>query len=174
MNRQQKEAVVSDFKDMFARSQASFLVNYKGLNVQDMITLRNTLRERGGTLKITKARLMKIAADGIEGIDEFKDNFKDQVGLVFAFDEVAPVAKQLVGFTKEHNTLQIISGFFESKILRKEDVIFFASLPSKDVLLAQLLGVLQAPITGLARVLNAPLQQLASALDQIAKKKEQG
>ena len=172
MNRQQKEAAVTDFKDMFSRSQASFLVNYKGLNVQDMISLRNLVRENGGKLKITKARLMKIAADGVEGSGEFKDKFKDQVGLVFAFEEVAPVAKQLVEFAKEHNSLRVVSGFYESKVLSMEEVEFFASLPSREVLLSQLLGVLQAPISGLARVLNAPMQSLVRALDQIAKKGE--
>ena len=170
MNRQQKEAVVADFKDMLSQSQASFIVNYKGLDVSGMISLRRKLRESGGKLKVTKARLMKVAAEGIDGIDHFKDDFKDQIGIVFALDEVAPIAKQLVEFAKRNKNLEVVSGFSESKVLSKSEVEFFASLPSREVLLAQLLGVLQAPITGLARVINAPMQQLVSVLDAIAKK----
>ena len=173
MNRQQKESVIKDFKDFFSQSQAAFVVNYRGLNVRDMISLRRKLRVQGGRLKVAKARLMKIAADGIDGIDTFKDDFKDQIGMVFALEEVAPIAKELVEFSKTNEALQVISGFSESKVLSKSEVEFFASLPSREVLLSQLAGTLQAPIAGLARVLNAPVEYLARALDQVAKKLEQ-
>ena len=73
---------------MLSASQAAFLVGYKGLSVAQIQTLRNDLREVGGNLKVTKARLMKIAAQNIQGIESFRDNFKDQVGLVFAQEEV--------------------------------------------------------------------------------------
>jgi len=170
MKRQEKEAVIADFRDMFVKSQASFLVNYRGLNVKDMVELRRALRENGGRLKITKARLMKIACEGIEGIEPFKENLKDQIGLVFAKEEVPVVAKQIVEFSKGHKALQVVSGFYESKVLSKQEVEFFASLPSKDVLLGQLAGTLQAPIAGLARVLMASMQQLVYALSEVAKK----
>lgn len=174
MNRQQKEAVVAEFKDMLNSSDAAFLVQYKGLNVQDMISLRRALRETGGKLKVTKARLMKIAAEGIEGIDPFKEQFKEQIGLVFAEGDVSAVAKQVVTFAKDHKALQVVSGFYESKVLSRDEVEFFASLPSRDVLLSQLARALQGPIAGFARVLNAPIEGLARALNQVAKKKEGG
>lgn len=173
MNRQQKEAVVADFKEMLSTAQATFLVRYRGLNVTDMSSLRGVLRENGARLKVTKARLMKLAAEGIDGIDLFKDDFKDQIGLVFALDQAPPVAKQLVEFAKAHKALQIISGFFESKILAKEEVEFFASIPSREVLLAQLAGTLQAPVGNLAGVLNALVLQLLYALKQVAESKAQ-
>lgn len=171
MNRQQKEEIVADFKDMLSKAEASFVVNYRGLEVSDISGLRGMLRKNGGTLKVTKARLMKIAAEGIDGIEPFKENFKDQIGLVFAFEEVAPVAKCLVDFSKDHDALQIVSGFCESKMLSSQDVDFFASLPSRDVLIGQLAGALQAPITNLARVLIMPVQQLATVLQKVAESK---
>jgi len=171
MNRQQKEAVVADFKKMFTSSQATFLVRYQGLTVADMLSLRRALRESGGRLKITKARLMKLAAQGIEGIEPFKDNFKDQIGLVFALDQAPSVAKQLYRFAKEHEALQILSGFFESKCLAKEEVEFLASIPSREVLLAQLASVLQAPVAGLASVMQALILQLLYALKAVAAEK---
>lgn len=172
MNRQQKEAVVAEFKEMFSTSQATFLVRYRGLNVHDMYSLRKGLRENGGRLKVTKARLMKIAANDVDGIDSFRDNFQDQVGLVFALDEAPPVAKQLVEFAKNHEALEVLSGFFESKMLSKADVELFASIPPREVLIGQLAGTLQAPISQFARVLNQLVVQLLYALKAVAEKKE--
>jgi large subunit ribosomal protein L10 len=174
MNRQQKESVVSDFKNMLESSSAAFLVCYRGLDVKSMLALRRALRENGGRLKIAKARLMKRAAQGIEGIDDFSRSFKDQVGLVFAAQEPSPVAKQLVDFSKDHESLKIISGFFESKFLSEEQVKFFASIPSKDVLLAQLACAMKSPITGFAQQLNTIVVGLLYALKQVAEKKERG
>ena len=171
MNRQQKEAIIADFKNMLTTAPGSFLVVYRGLNVKDVTTLRGMLREKGGQLKITKARLMKRAAEGIDGIDSFKENFKDQIGIVFAKEEVPPVAKQLIEFSKDHKALQILAGFFESKTLTRDEVEFFASLPSREVLFAQLAGALQSPASNLARAIAAPMQQLAYGLKQLAEKK---
>ena len=170
MNRQQKEAVVASFKELFTNSQASFLVRYKGLDVKGMSDLRTKLRENGGELKVTKARLMKLAAEGIEGIDAFKDEFKEQVALVFAYGEVPTVAKQVVEFSKENKALEVLSGFFESKVLSSEEVMYFATLPSREVLLAQVASLLQAPASNLARALTSPMQQLASGLKQLSER----
>jgi large subunit ribosomal protein L10 len=174
MNRQQKESVVSDFKDMLSSANATFLVCYRGLKVKDMSDLRRSLRDNGGKLKVTKARLMKRAAEGIEGVDTFKEDFKDQIGLVFAMEEAPPVAKALVDFSKDNEALKVISGFFESKMLTSDEVKFFASIPSREVLLAQLAGTLQAPIAGLARQLNMLVVQLLYALKAVAEKKDRG
>jgi len=173
MNRQQKEAVVADFKQMIEQAEASFLVNYRGLTVKDISSLRSDLRQSGASLKVAKARLMKIAAQDVEGIDKFKDNFKNQVGLVFAKQEVTSVAKHLVDFAKKQKDLEILSGFFESKVLSRQEVEFLASLPSKEVLLSQLVGTLQAPIRNFAQVLQMLITRLAYALKQVSEKKEQ-
>lgn len=174
MNRQQKEAVVADFKQMLEQAEASFLVSYRGLTVKDISSLRSDLRQSGARLKVAKARLMKIAAQDIEGIDGFKDNFKDQVGLVFAKREAPAVAKHLINFAQKQKALQVLSGFFESKVLSQQEIEFLASLPSKEVLRAQLAGTLQAPISNFAQVLQMLITRLAYALKQVSEKKEQG
>lgn len=171
MNRQQKEAVVTDFKNLFSESQAAFLVGYKGMSVGQMQSLRCDLRDVGSLLRVTKARLMKIAAKDIEGIDAFVDQFKDQVALVFVQDDASPAAKALVKFTKNGVPLKIVSGFFESKVMSKEEVDFLASLPPRDILLAQVVGTIQAPISGLARLLNMMILRLLYCLKEIEGKK---
>ncbi len=171
MNRQQKEAAVTDFRSLFSGAKAAFLVGYKGLTVSQMQALRRDLRSVDSLLKITKARLMKIAAKDVEGIDGFVDQFKDQVGLVFSNNEVPPTAKKLVEFTKNGVPLTILAGFFESKVLSGNEIDFLASLPAKDVLLAQVVGTIQAPISGLARLLNMMVIRLLYCLKEIEGKK---
>jgi large subunit ribosomal protein L10 len=161
MNRQHKEAVVTELKDMFAKANASFLVEYKGVSVTQLQSLRRQLREQRGFLKITKARLMKRATEDMEAIDGFRQNFREQIGLVFALDEAPGVAKKIVDFSKENESLKVVAGFFESQVMSKEEVIALASIPSREVLLAQLVGVLQAP-----------LSQFAACINQLKEKKE--
>jgi large subunit ribosomal protein L10 len=173
MNRQEKKQAVTELKGSFERSQAAFLVNYQGLSVSQMQTLRRSLREKDASLVVSKARLMKIAAEGIEGIEEFRSALKQQVGLVFANGEVPPIAKQLVEFSKKNKALGVISGFFESKALDSAEVVFLATIPPREVLLSQLVGTLQAPISGFARVLQAPLASLLYALKRVSEKTEQ-
>ena len=174
MNRQQKEAVITDLKSLFSESNAAFVVNYKGLSVAQVKKLRRSLREGDALMRVAKARLMKIAVDGIDGADEFKNKFQNQVGLVFANGEVPVVAKQLVEFSKENESLSIVSGFFESSVLTEQQISVLASLPSREELIARLAGTLNAPIVGLARVMQTIILQLPYALKQVSEKKEQG
>jgi large subunit ribosomal protein L10 len=170
MNRQQKEAVVKEINEQIKESGASFFVGYQGLPVSQLQGLRGQLRQVDGVFKVAKARLMKLAAKDVEGIDAFTADFNDQVGLVFAKGEVPSVAKELVKFSKDNGQLSIISGFFESKAMSFDQIDYLASLPSRDVLLGRLAGTLQAPAGNLARLLNQMVVRLVYALDQIAKK----
>ncbi|MCK4264751.1 50S ribosomal protein L10 [Candidatus Babeliales bacterium] len=172
MNREQKEVLISDLKDMFSQSQAAFLVNYKGLTVGQMQELRRKLRKQDAFLKIAKARLMRLAAADVEGADNFSNEFKDQVGLVFALKEAPATAKEIVNFSKDNEELGILAGFFESKFVSKGDVAVLASVPSREILLAQLARAMQSPVAGFATVLNMVILKLLYALQEVAKKKE--
>jgi large subunit ribosomal protein L10 len=170
MNRQEKELVVSDIRDALSNAQAAFLVDYKGLNVEQLQSLRKELRNASGSLKITKARLMKIAAQDVKGSESFAETFKDQVGLVFAKADVSTVAKKIADFSKENDALKIVSGFFESKLMSKDQVLALASLPSRDVLLAMLARTLNAPATNLTRLLCMLITRLLFVIKQISEK----
>ena len=164
---------MADVKKLFTESHAAFLVNYKGLNVDLMQHLRRNLRNQKGLLKVTKANLMRIAAEGIDGVDTLSDQFKDQVAIVFAQNaDISGITKQLIDFAKNNEALKVLSGVYEAKILCKEEIEFLASLPSKEILLAQLAGTLQAPIAALPRMFNSMLVQLVYVLKQISDKKE--
>ncbi len=155
MNRQAKEQAVVNSRQMFSNAQAAFLVNYKGLPVHLMQALRKEIREADGSFKVTKARLMKIAVQDIPGSQDFSQNFRDQVGLVFVNNEVTVVAKKVVEFAKEYDALKIIAGFFEHRLITKAEVVALGSIPSRNVLLATLIYSLQSPLINLVGTLEA-------------------
>lgn len=171
MNRQQKEQVIELLKDNFNKSAASFVVNYQGLTVDKMQTLRNELRSQGGTLKVTKARLMKRAVDGMQDVEALTPYLEQQVGVVFASQEAPTVAKVLSDFAKDNEALQVVVGCLDAQLLDQASVARIASLPSKEVLLAQVCGTMKAPIAGLANVLNILVVRLLWTLKQVQEKK---
>ena len=172
MNREQKAAVVASLKDSFAQSNASFIVKYPGMTVEQLQKLRNDLRSQGATLKVTKARLMKVAAQDNPDGEVMLPYYKDQIGLVFANQEAPSVAKVLKDFAKENEALTVIAGSLDQALLTESDVLKIASLPSKEILLAQVCGTLNAPITGLARALTMMQLKLLWTLTQNKQKKQ--
>ena len=173
MNRQQKETMIEDIRQLMTGAQATFLVNYKGMSVPVLQGLRKSLRAEGGKFRVAKATLMRRAAKDIPGSDDFANSFKEQVGLVFVQKDVSAVAKQLVNYSKEHEALKIIAGFYESKLLTQQDLTRLATLPSREVLLAQLLGTMQAPTTNLVRILHLLIARTVYVLKQIENKQQE-
>lgn len=173
MNRQQKDAVVTDVRACMQSSEATFLVSYQGMTVASLQALRKGLRKDGGTFKVAKATLMRRASEDIEGSEAFSDLFKNQVGLVFADKEVSGIAKQLSTFAKENAALKLIAGFYQSRMLSAQDMAMLASLPSREVLLAQLCGTLQAPTATLTRMLHLLIARLVYVLKRIEEKQAQ-
>jgi len=172
MNRQQKEKVIEGLREDLLKSQATFIVDYKGLSVAQMQKLRSELRQKGGSLKVAKARLMKLAVDDEPGVSDMAPYLKEQIGLVFSDEQFSDVAKVLSDFSKENKSLGLVAGLFESQILGKERISQIASLPPKEVLLAQLCRTLNAPTSGLVRSLNMIILKLLFALKQVGEQKK--
>lgn len=173
MNRQQKEIAIADIRRMMSEAQGTFLINYKGMTVSSLQGLRKKVRVDGGKVKVTKASLMRIAAQDIQGAEAFASSFRDQVGLVFAGKDISSLAKELANFAKEHEAMKIVAGFYESKVLTQQDIKMLASLPSRDVLIAQLLGTMQAPMTSFVRILNLLIARLAFVLKRIEEQQQE-
>ena len=174
MNRQQKESVVESLQKDFLANKATFFVNYSGLTVAQMQQLRRGLREKGGSLKIAKMRLVKKALANVEGIDELLPYCKNQLGVVFAYDsnEISGIAKTLNDFSKKNEALGLVVGCLDAQLLDKSAISRIATLPSKEVLLAQLCGTLNAPITSLMYGLNSVIVKLLVALKEVEKQKQ--
>ena len=154
MDRQEKEQALESLKNDFSQNNVAFLVGVKGLSVTQLQKLRKDLSVKGGRLKITKARLMKIAADDVGGIEYLNPFFKDQIGVVFAVNEPSAIAKVLFDFSKKNEFLKLVAGSVDKQLLDASSIKQVAQLPSREVLLAMLCGTLQAPVAQLARLLN--------------------
>src|SRR5213075_729593 len=174
MNRQQKESVVELFHKNFSTNKGSFFVDYCGLTVVQMQQLRRQLREKGGTLKIAKMRLVRRALEGVTGLDVLVSHCKNQVGVVFAHDasEVSGVAKTLSDFANKNQAFGLVVGCLDAQLLDKVAIVRIATLPSKEVLLAQVCGTLNAPMAGFVYGLNFMIMRLLIALKELEKQKQ--
>jgi large subunit ribosomal protein L10 len=174
MNRQQKQSVVELFHKDFLANKGTFFVNYSGLTVNEMQQLRRKLSQKGGALKIAKMRLVKRALADVEGAEGLLSHCKNQVGVVFAFDaaEVSGVAKTLNDFAKQNQALGLVIGCVDAQLLDKAAITRIASLPSKEVLLAQLCGALNAPLTSFVFGLNSVMVKFLVALKEVEKQKQ--
>ena len=174
MNRQQKESVVELFHKDFLTNKGTFFVSYAGLTVGQMQQLRRRLREKGGALKIAKMRLVKRALAHVDGAKGLLSHCKNQLGVVFAYDsaEVSGIAKALNDFSKVNQAFGLVVGCVDERLLDKAAISRIASLPSKEVLLAQVCGALNAPLTTFVYGLNSVLVKLVVALKEVEKQKQ--
>ena len=153
MNRQEKETVVSELKENFAGSNGLFLVNYRGMSVAQLQRLRKMVYQNHGHLKVAKVRLVRRAIEGLPGSDDLSPLLKGQVALVFADKESSAIAKVIYNFAKENESFNVVAGYIDASVLPASMVSRIATLPSREVLLAQLCGTLKAPIARLVGLL---------------------
>jgi large subunit ribosomal protein L10 len=170
MKRQEKVDVVSTLHKAFNASQASFLINFKGMTVFQMQNLRKKIRQDGGFLQVAKGRLMKRAVQDTEGAQTFVPYLKDQLGIIFAPNNAPTFAKILHEVSQKDQSFKIVACFLDHKTFDYASVVKIASLPSKEILLAQLCGVLKSPARGMVGTLNMIVLRLLLVLQQAAQK----
>ena len=173
ITRGQKTDLISDVSQAVQGSKAFFLVDYKGLKVEQVTSLRKKLFTIKGEMKISRNTLAKRALNE-QGIQD-ENLTKSLVGtnaFVFAFEDAAAVAKTIHDFSKDNEALKVKTGFMDGRSMTASQVNFLATLPPKEVLQAQLLGVLCAPASKLARTLNEVPSALARVLNAQAQKSE--
>ena len=159
LNRSEKEAVISDVTSLAAKAQTLVIAEYRGITVADMTKLRTTARDSGVTLSVLKNTLARRAVAG-SGFEIVSDQMTGPLIYSFSVDAVA-AAKVVSEFAKTNDKLVIRGGAYGGKALDANGVKQLASIPSKEVLLAQLLGLMQSPISRTARVLAAVAEQRA-------------
>ncbi len=157
LNRSEKEAVISEVTSLAAKAQTLVIAEYRGITVADMTKLRTTARDSGVTLSVLKNTLARRAVAG-SGFEVVSDQMTGPLIYSFSVDAVA-AAKVVSDFAKTNDKLVIRGGAFGGKALDVNGVKQLASIPSKEVLLAQLLGLMQSPISRTARVLAALAEQ---------------
>ncbi len=168
MNKQQQlEHLLNDIKS----SKGFLFTEYQGLKVEELSTLRKTLKTVDSKYCVVKNTLLSIALKnaGIELIEKLKGS----IGLVLINNEKDPVGptKKVIEFCNEHEKLKIKSGYLFGKNFTLREIIEISKLPGKDVLISQLIGLLQGKIFNLINVLEANLYNLVYVLNQIKDKK---
>ncbi|MCR8958366.1 50S ribosomal protein L10 [Variovorax sp. CCNWLW225] len=153
LNRSEKEAVISDVTSLAAKAQTLVMAEYRGITVADMTKLRTEARSKGVTLSVLKNTLARRAVAG-SAFEVVGDQMTGPLIYGFSEDAVA-AAKVVADFAKTNDKLVIRGGAFGGKVLDVEGVKQLANIPSKEVLLSQLLGLMQSPISRTARVLAA-------------------
>lgn len=161
-NRQVKEVKVAEIKEKLAKAKGVVLSQYQGLNVEEDTQLRKNLREAGVEYKVYKNTLVILAAKelGIEGIDNY---LQGSISLAFGYEDATVAARVLKEFAKTHKKLELKAALIDGKIFDGVQVNELALIPSRDVLIAKLLGSFKAPLSNLAYLLNSIKEQKESA-----------
>jgi len=166
----EKQAKVADLKDSINNSAAVLLTDYRGITVAEDTKLRAKLRGCGIKYTVAKNTMIKRACQelGIEGLDQ---HLEGPTAIAFADDPVV-LSKAFTAFIKEAKKTQIKAGLLGSQAISANDVEVLAKMPPKEVLLAQVLGMLQSPLAGFAGVTSGMLRQLVTVTDQLRQQKE--
>lgn len=171
MTRATKEQEVQVIADKFAKAKAAFIVDFKGMRVDQVTDLRKKLFPQEAEMKVVRNTLAKRALKGYPEIDAaISPSFKGTNAIVFAYGDISAAAKTLSNFSKDVEVFQLKSGVMDGKALDENKITFLSSLPGKDQLRAQLLGVLLAPGSKLARTLNEVPSVMARVLKAKADK----
>lgn len=156
MNRAQKAENIASLSERFGRAKAAFLVDFKGMNVEEVTKLRKTLSPLESEMKVVRNTLAKLALKDHPDVDEaLSGEFTGTNAIVFSYGDIGASAKALSDFSKDVEELVIKTGVLDGQKLDEAKINFLSTLPPKDVLRAQLLGVLEAPASKFVRTLNA-------------------
>jgi large subunit ribosomal protein L10 len=161
--RAEKVAVVTEVKERLGRADAALLTEYRGLNVAAIAELRRALRAAGGDYKIYKNTLARLGARSA-GFDQLDELLTGPTAIAFVDGDAAAVAKALRDYARGNPALVVKGGVLGQRLLTASEVNSLADLPSREVILAQLAGALQAPISQFASLLAALPRNFAYGL----------
>lgn len=171
--RPEKEMSVAQIKEALRQAKSVVLADNRGMNVAQVTKLRKELRDAGVQVKVAKNTFIRIAAKdlGIEGLDQY---LKGTTTLAFSYNDEASGAKKIKEFFAKDKDPKFVmkAGILEGRVIDAKGVTELADLPSREVLLAQVLGGIQAPLVGVAGAINALLSGFAYALDARIKQLE--
>jgi large subunit ribosomal protein L10 len=170
VDRAEKRELVTNLNEAFSGAGSVVVAHYAGITVAQMNDLRSKMRAAGGTVKVAKNRLAKIALQGTDS-ESIQSLFIGQTLVAYSEDPVA-APKVASDFAKGNDKLVILGGAMGTTPLDADGVKALASLPSLDELRARLVGMISTPATRIAQVVNAPAAQLARVFGAYARKDE--
>lgn len=165
LTKEQKTLQINDLTDKLQKSKAVVLATYRGLKLDELTELRRTLKKEGISIQVVKNTLLKRVFEA-DGKDISEETLEKPLAVVFsASDEITP-AKLVAAFSKEHEKLEIVGGVYEDKVVASDVILQLALLPSRDELLARVVGSLSAPVSRFVGALRWNGYALASVLRQ--------
>ncbi|MFH0856662.1 MAG: 50S ribosomal protein L10 [bacterium] len=163
--RSKKEELVKEYREKFADQKSVVVANFSGLTVKEVNDLRKKCREQGISYMVAKKSLFNLALTE-KGFEKNAD-LQDNIGVAFCKDEIG-AAKVFNEYSKEHaDKFNIVCGILESKMLLTEEIKALANLPSKEELLAKMVGAIKAPVNNFVNVLQGNLRGLVQVLNSI-------
>jgi len=167
-----KKQTVEEFVKEAKEAKGLIVTSFKGLKTTEFNEIRAKIRPFQSEYRVVKNSLTRIALKNA-GLTELADALKGPSAVVVERGDAMATIKAFFDFAKTHENIKVTGGSLDGKVLSGQQLKNIASLPSREVLLSQLLGTLQAPMVNLVSVLQAPIRDLVSVLDQAAKKSPQ-
>ncbi|MCE5204449.1 MAG: 50S ribosomal protein L10 [Coriobacteriales bacterium] len=165
-----KREIVSEIKDHFHGASAVIMTDYRGLTVKQMQALRSKLRESGAEVKVYKNTLTELALREL-ALPSMDSMLAGPTAFVFATGDPVGPAKAIMDFAKTNKSLEVKGGFVDHVVVGADDIKALAALPSRDVLIAQIMGAMLSPVRGFMSMCNAPAGALARVMKAVADQK---
>jgi len=164
MPREKKGQIIDSLAEAFSKSNVGIFTDYRGLVVSEITALRRKLQESGAEYRVVKNTLARFAAERA-GMIDLADSFEGPIAIAFGYDEITEPARVISNYIRDTRLeIDIKGGFLGDRVLTSEDVATLSTLPSREVLIARVLGQMNAPISGLASCLAAPIRGFIDVL----------
>lgn len=151
---EQKQAIVAELSERLKNSITGVVVSYKGINTEDDTKLRKELRENDVKYTVVKNTLLSRACDEV-GLEGLKPVLEGTTALATSDSEYAAAARILCKYAKDHDNFKVKSGYLDGAVIDMDTIVSLSKLPTREVLLANVLGAFQAPIASFARAVQA-------------------
>ena len=170
MNRNEKSEILSEIKELLESSSAIYLTDYSGINVEDISNIRNQFRNEGVRYKVFKNTLVKRALDEAGKYEKIADLLIGMTGFAFASTNPLAPAKIINKYFGDKEKLALKACYVEGDYFEGSQLKTLATLPTKNELIASILGSINAPVSGIVGSINAVMRDLVSVVDQISQR----
>ena len=170
MDKNQKVESVAEIKSLIEKATGIYLVDYSGIDVADINQLRRGFLKEDVTYKVFKNTLLKRAFDDIGGFEEFEPLLVGMTGVAFSGDNFAAPAKIIKDYSKDKNKFTFKGSYIESQFYGADQLNVLASMPTKEEVMASIVGSIASPASGIVGSINAVMRDLVGVVDAISQK----
>jgi large subunit ribosomal protein L10 len=170
MKRNEKTESISEIKELLEGSTAVYLTDYHGINVEDISDIRNQFRNEGVRYKVFKNTLVKRALDEVGKYDKIADHLIGMTGFAFTSTNPLAPAKIINKYFVDKEKLSLKACYVEGEYFEGSQLKALAALPTKDELIASIMGSLDSPVSGIVGAINAVMRDLVNVVDQVSQR----